>query len=142
MMIGDRTAEQIKINIGSALKQGRPKGKNTFDVRGRDLVSGLPKTITVTSNEAFNALEEAVESVITAVKEVLERTPPELSADILNQGIVMTGGGSLLWGLDVRISSETGLPVQIAEDAISCVALGTGKVLDGPIELTTKISQA
>lgn len=142
MMIGDRTAEQIKINIGSAIKQGRPKGQDTFDVRGRDLVSGLPKTITVTSSEAFSALEESVEAVVTAVKEVLEKTPPELSADILNQGIVMTGGGSLLWGLDVRISFETGLPVHIAEDAISCVALGTGKVLDGPIQLTTKISQA
>jgi len=133
IMIGDRTAEQLKINIGCALPDGKPAGQNEYEVRGRDLVSGLPKTVKVTSSEAYTALEEQVESVVSAVKEVLEKTPPELSADILNQGIVMTGGGSLLWGLDVRISQETGLPVYVAEDAISCVALGTGKVLDGPM---------
>ena len=131
VMIGDRTAEEIKINVGSALPEGRPTGQNVFDVRGRDLLSGLPKTIKVTSVEAYAAMEEQIESVLSAVKEVLEKTPPELSADILNQGIVMTGGGSLLWGLDVRISQETGLPVYVADDAVSCVALGTGKILDG-----------
>lgn len=133
VMIGDRSAEQIKINIGCALPQGKPAGQDVFEVRGRDLVSGLPKTVKVTSREAYIALEEQVDAVVSAVKEVLEKTPPELSADILNQGIVMTGGGSLLWGLDERIAQETGLPVNIAEDAISCVALGTGKVLDGTI---------
>ncbi|MCL4441738.1 MAG: rod shape-determining protein MreB, partial [Firmicutes bacterium] len=131
VMIGDRTAEQIKIRVGSALEDGKPAGQDTFEVRGRDLVSGLPKTITVSSREAYVAMEEQIEAVVSAVKEVLERTPPELSADILNQGIVMTGGGSLLWGLDTRISRETGLPVNLAEDAVSCVALGTGKILEG-----------
>lgn len=139
VMIGDRTAEQIKINIGSALQEGRPSGENIFEVRGRDLVSGLPKTISVSSREVYGALEEPVEAVVSAVKEVLEKTPPELSADILNQGIVMTGGGSLLWGLDVRISRETQLPVQLAEDAVSCVALGTGKVLDGTNHLKSSL---
>ncbi|HWJ03359.1 MAG TPA: rod shape-determining protein MreB [Verrucomicrobiae bacterium] len=133
VMIGDRTAEEIKINVGSALPEGRPSGDSVFEVRGRDLLSGLPKTIKVTSTEAYAALEEQVEAVISAVKEVLEKTPPELSADILNQGIVMTGGGGLLWGLDVRLSRETGLPVYVAEDAVSCVALGTGKVLEGTL---------
>lgn len=131
VMIGDRTAEQIKMRVGSALPEGRTTGETEFEVRGRDLISGLPKTIRVTSREAYCAVEEQVEAVVTAVKEVLEKTPPELSADILNQGIVMTGGGSLIWGLDTRISQETGLPVYVAEDAVSCVALGTGKILEG-----------
>ncbi len=131
VMIGDRSAEQIKINVGAALPQGRPSGEDKFEVRGRDLLTGLPKTVGVTSREAYAAMDEQVEAVVGAVKEVLEMTPPELSADILNQGIVMTGGGSLLWGLDIRISQETGLPVYVAEDAVSCVALGTGKVLQG-----------
>ncbi len=131
VMIGDRTAEAIKINVGCALEEGKPAGQDVFEVRGRDLVSGLPKTIRVSSREAYVAMEEQIEAVVSAVKEVLERTPPELSADILNQGIVMTGGGSLLWGLDTRISQETGLPVNLAEDAVSCVALGTGKILEG-----------
>jgi rod shape-determining protein MreB len=129
LMIGERTAEEIKIQIGTAYP---PDQKNvSMDVRGRDLVTGLPKTITVTSKECFIALEESVEAIIGAVKEVLERTPPELSADILNKGIVMTGGGSLVYGFDERLSRETNLPVYVAEDPISCVALGTGKLLDG-----------
>lgn len=128
LMIGERTAEEMKIQIGTAYPAGK-KGNTSMDIRGRDLVSGLPKTITVTSDEANQALFEPVEAVIGAVKEVLERTPPELSADIINRGIVMTGGGSLLDGLDTLLQEETGLPVYVADDAISCVALGTGKAL-------------
>ncbi|MDR3288612.1 MAG: rod shape-determining protein MreB [Peptococcaceae bacterium] len=130
LMIGERTAEEIKMAVGCAISEGCP-GNASIDVRGRDLVSGLPKTIKVNSKECFVALEESIEAIISAVKEVLERTPPELSADILNKGIVMTGGGALVYGFDTRISRETHLPVSVAEDPISCVALGTGKVLEG-----------
>lgn len=130
LMIGERTAEEIKIAVGSAIREGRSDNA-MIDVRGRDLVTGLPKTITVDSKECFAALEESIEAIVAGVKEVLERTPPELSADILNRGIVMTGGGSLIYGFDIRLARETGLPVILAEDPISCVALGTGKVLDG-----------
>jgi rod shape-determining protein MreB and related proteins len=128
LMIGERTAEEIKIQIGTAY----PKGKltnNFMDIRGRDLVTGLPKTITVTSEQTYSALQEAVEAVVFTVKEVLEKTPPELAADIINKGIVMTGGGALLNGLDTLISEETGLPVYVADEALSCVAIGTGKAL-------------
>jgi len=102
-----------------------------IDVRGRDLVTGLPKTIAVSSQACFTALEEATDAVVGGVKEVLERTPPELSADIMNKGIIMTGGGALVYGFDIRLARETGLPVSLADDPISCVALGTGKVLEG-----------
>ena len=128
LMIGERTAEEIKIAIGAAIPEGHPSGE--IDVHGRDLITGLPKTIKVNSQECFVALEESLETIVTGVKEVLERTPPELSSDILDRGIVMTGGGSLMYGFDTRLSRETGLPVSIAEEPISCVALGTGKLLD------------
>jgi len=128
LMIGERTAEELKIKIGTAYPKAKQPGEG-LEIRGRDLVSGLPKTIRVTSEETAAALQEPVEQVVSAVKEVLERTPPELSADIINKGIVMTGGGSLLHGLDLLISEETGLAVHVAQDAISCVALGTGKAL-------------
>lgn len=128
LMIGERTAEELKIKIGTAYPQGKVEDTH-LDIRGRDLVSGLPKTIAVTSDESYEALAEPVEQVVSAVKEVLEKTPPELSADIINKGIVMTGGGALLNGLDTLLREETGLPVHIAEDAISCVAMGTGKAL-------------
>lgn len=101
-----------------------------MDIRGRNLVSGLPKTITVTSTELMDALEEPVYSVVEAVHSVLERTPPELAADISDRGIVMTGGGSLVYGLDKLLQHKTGIDVIIADDAVSAVALGTGKVLD------------
>lgn len=130
LMIGERTAEEIKMTVGSAVPEGRP-GNPALDVRGRDLVTGLPKTIAVSSQACFMALEEATEAVVGGVKEVLERTPPELSADILNKGIIMTGGGALVYGFDTRLARETGLPVSLADDPISCVALGTGKVLEG-----------
>lgn len=130
LLIGERTAEEIKIAVGAAIPEGRSDGAE-IDVRGRDLVSGLPKTISLDSQTCYQALEESIEAIVTAVKEVLERTPPELSADILNKGIIMTGGGSLVYGFDTRLARATGLPVSLAEDPISCVALGTGRVLEG-----------
>ncbi|NPV28726.1 MAG: rod shape-determining protein [Firmicutes bacterium] len=128
LMIGERTAEEFKIQIGTAYPRAKEPGEG-MEIRGRDLVSGLPKTIRVTAEESYLALQEPVEQVVSAVKEVLERTPPELAADIINKGIVLTGGGSLLHGLDRLLSEETGLPVHVARDPISCVALGTGKAL-------------
>jgi len=125
--IGERTAEELKINIGCAYK--KPKVE-AMEVRGRSLLTGLPKTITVTSDEMLLALEEPVSAIIEAVHRVLENTPPELAADITSTGIVMTGGGSLLWGLDKLISEKTGIPTRIADDPVSCVALGTGKALE------------
>lgn len=129
LMVGERTAEELKMNVGSAFPDLRREG-NIYEIRGRDLVTGLPKNVAVSSHQAFEALQESVEAVVGSVKEVLEKTPPELAADIMNKGIVMTGGGSLLHGLNSLISRETGLPVYIAEDPVSCVALGTGKALN------------
>ncbi|MHB1418336.1 MAG: rod shape-determining protein MreB [Bacillota bacterium] len=129
LMIGERTAEELKIKVGSAFPHGR-LDNTSMEIRGRDLVTGLPKTISVTSRQAYDAIMEPVEAVVGAVKEVLEKTPPELSADIINRGIVMTGGGALLHGLDILLREETGLPVHVPPDPISCVALGTGKALN------------
>lgn len=128
LMIGERTAEELKIRIGTVYPKAKQPGEG-MEIRGRDLISGLPKTVRITSEETAVALQEPVEQVVSAVKEVLERTPPELSADIISKGIVMTGGGSLLHGLDLLLSEETGLAVHVAPDAVSCVALGTGKAL-------------
>jgi len=127
LMIGERTAENLKINIGCAYKQDE---ETTMEIRGRDLITGLPKNLAVTSEEMREALKEAVNSIAECTHSVLEKTPPELSADIADKGIVMTGGGSLLKGLDKLIQEITKVPVYLAEDPISCVALGTGKVLD------------
>ncbi len=127
IMIGERTAEELKINIGTVFPRVQ---EVTMDIRGRNLISGLPKTITVSSTEIMDALEESISSVVEAVHSVLERTPPELAADISDRGIVMTGGGSLVYGLDKLLQEKTGINVLIADDAISCVALGTGKALD------------
>lgn len=129
LMIGERTAEEIKKNVGSAFADPELEGK-TMDIRGRDLVTGLPKTVNISSTEIKEALAEPVESIIEAIKVTLEKTPPELASDIMDRGIVMTGGSSLLNGLDRRINHETGMPVHIAEDPMDCVALGTGKVLE------------
>lgn len=129
LMIGERTAEELKIKIGTAYPKAKEPG-SVMEIRGRDLVTGLPKTVVVTAEETAIALQEPVVQVVSAVKEVLERTPPELAADIVEKGIVMTGGGSLLHGLDLLIGKETGLPVHIAGDAISCVAKGTGMALN------------
>jgi len=127
ILIGERSAEDLKINIGTAF----PRSSSVaMDVRGRNLVTGLPKTITVTSEEMQEALHEAVTNVVEAVHMVLERTPPELASDIYDRGIVMTGGGSLLHGLDKLISQRTGIITMVAEDAVSCVAIGTGKFIE------------
>ncbi|OCL25273.1 rod shape-determining protein [Orenia metallireducens] len=132
LMIGERTAEQIKISIGSAYigSNSELNLDDTMDIRGRDLVNGLPKTVTITAEEIQQALREPVNDIIRAVKSTLENTPPELSADIMDRGIVMAGGGSLLNGLDQLISQETGMPVYLADDPLDCVVYGTGKVLE------------
>ena len=127
VMIGERTAEEMKIEIGGAFP--RPKEK-VMDVRGRNLVTGLPITLKISSEEMIKALEEPVLNMADAVHSVLEKTPPELASDIASQGIVMTGGGALLWGLDKLISERTGIPVKISEEPISAVAKGTGKALN------------
>ena len=129
LMIGECTAEELKIGIGTAYPEAKDPGIS-MQIRGRDLVTGLPKTIEVTTGEVAVALQEPVSQIVNTVKEVLEQTPPELAADIVDRGIVMTGGGALLHGLDMLISEETGLAVHVAEDAISCVAKGTGMALD------------
>ncbi len=127
VMIGERTAEELKQQIGCVF----PKIQDMeMDVRGRDLITGLPKTITIYSSEMMEALEEPAMLIIDAVHSVLERTPPELAADISDKGIYMTGGGCLIDGLDRLLQEKTGINVMIAEDAISCVAKGTGKALD------------
>jgi len=127
IMIGERTAEEVKMKIGTVFPRTE---EVVMDVRGRNLVSGLPKTIQISSTEIMEALEEPVSNIVDAVHSVLERTPPELSADISDRGIVMTGGGCLVYGFDKLLQHRTGIDVIIAEDAVSCVALGTGKVLD------------
>ncbi|MGI9243702.1 MAG: rod shape-determining protein, partial [Verrucomicrobiales bacterium] len=127
LMIGERTAEEIKIRIGSAHKMGK---EMTMEVKGRDLVAGLPKTITVTSDEIREAMTEPLNTIIESVRVTLERCPPELSADLVDRGMVLAGGGALLRGLDKLLSKETGLPVHIADDPLSAVAEGAGRVLN------------
>jgi rod shape-determining protein MreB len=127
LLIGDKTAEQIKIQVGDAYPGDQAI---SIDVKGRDLVRGVPRTITVNSVEIREALQEPIRAIVDAVKSTLEKTPPELASDIFDRGIVLTGGGALLRGLDKLIAKETGLPVQKAEDPLSCVVLGSGKILD------------
>ncbi len=127
LLIGEQTAEDIKIQIGSALPM---EEKMTMDVRGRDQVAGLPKTISVNSDEVTEAIAEPVASIISVVKSVLEKTPPELSSDVIDRGMILTGGGALLRNMDVLLSRETGVPCYVAENPIACVALGAGKALE------------
>ena len=127
LLIGERTAEQIKIDIGSAYKL---EEEMTMEIKGRNLVDGLPKNIVVHSEDVREALLECLVKITEAIKETLERTPPELSADIIDRGITLTGGGALLRGLDKLIQSETGIDVHVAEDPLDCVATGAGAVLD------------
>ena len=127
LLIGDRTAENIKINIGSAFPLDE---EMTMDIKGRDLVEGKPKTITITDREIRDALSEVTSSIVEAVRMALERTPPELSADFIDKGLILTGGGALLRNLDLRLREETGIPVSIAEDPLSAVILGVGRILD------------
>jgi len=127
LMIGERTAEEVKIEVGSALPLDPPL---TVDVRGRDQVMGLPRTITVTSDEITEAIAEPVEQIVQAVKDVLEVTPPELASDIIDKGMVMTGGGSLLRNLDKLLTQVTDIPCHVAEHPLTCVAIGTGMALE------------
>lgn len=136
LLIGERTAEQIKMEIGSAYTLDEPL---TMEVKGRDLVEGIPKTLTLTDAEVREALAETVSIIVDAVRVALEKTPPELSADIMDKGIVLTGGGSMLKNLDKRLREETGLPIAIAEEPLSSVALGTGAML-ADVDLLRKIS--
>ena len=126
LLIGERTAEKVKIHIGSAAKLDEPC---TLDIKGRNLIEGIPKTVTVTDEEMREALSDAISTIVNAVRVALERTPPELSADIAENGIVLTGGGALLKRFDQRIKEETDLPVFLAEDPLSSVAIGTGRML-------------
>jgi rod shape-determining protein MreB len=126
LLIGDQTAEHVKMVIGSATKL---KKEEEMEIKGRDLVSGIPKTLKISSAEVREALAEPVSQIVAAVKTALEQTPPELAADIVDRGIVMTGGGSLLRGLDVLLKEETNLPINVVEDPLTCVVLGCGKIL-------------
>lgn len=128
LLIGERTAENIKIGIGSAFPYA--DNEPVMDIKGRNLMNGLPENITVTSEEIRSALAEPLSNVIEAIKTTLEKTPPELAADIIDQGIMLAGGGALLKGLDLLINHETGMPVKIAERPLDCVADGTGAVLE------------
>jgi rod shape-determining protein MreB len=136
LLIGERTAEQIKIEIGSAYTLDKPL---TMEIKGRGLIEGVPKTVTVNDSEIREALSESVSTIVSAIRMALERTPPELSSDISDRGIVLAGGGALLKNLDKRIREETGLPICIADDPLCCVVLGAGKILSD-FKLLRKIS--
>ena len=123
LLIGERTAEQIKITLGTAMFVDNP---DTMEIRGRDLVSGLPKNLTINANQVCTGIAEPVANIVDAVRNTLERTPPELASDIIDHGIIMTGGSSLLRNLDKLISKETGMPVYVSDEALACVVLGTG----------------
>ncbi|PIQ82641.1 MAG: rod shape-determining protein [Candidatus Omnitrophica bacterium CG11_big_fil_rev_8_21_14_0_20_64_10] len=138
LMIGERTAEEIKIKIGSAYPMEQ---EVTMEVRGRDLVAGLPKMVSVSSEEIREALAEPISQILEAVRITLERTPPELSADLIDRGVVLAGGGSMLKGIDRLLSEETGLPFHIADDPLTAVALGTGKYL-GDIKTLRRVAAA
>jgi rod shape-determining protein MreB len=127
LVIGERTAEEIKVQIGSALPLSSDP---SMDIRGRDTIDGLPKTRTITSLEVTEAINDALTAIVVKVREVLESTPPELAADVMDKGIIMTGGGALLRNLDRLISRETGVPVYVADDPLSCVAIGAGRALE------------
>ncbi len=135
LLIGERSAEEIKIAVGSAYPLN---DEQVVDVRGRDLLSGLPRTIRMTSTEIREAMAEPIQAIVEAVKQTLERTPPELAADIVDRGIVLTGGGALLRGMDRLLAEETGMPVTVTDDPLIDVAMGTGRALE-EIETLRKI---
>jgi rod shape-determining protein MreB and related proteins len=137
LLVGERRAEEIKIKLGSAYPIDGER--RTVEVKGRDLIDGIPKTIIIGDDEIREALREPIMTIVDAVRTALERTPPELAADIVDKGIVVTGGGALLKGLDLLLRQETNLPITIADDPLSCVALGTGKVLD-ELDLLKKVA--
>ncbi len=136
MLIGERTAEEVKIKLGTAIVGGE---LGVMKVKGRDLRVGVPKTIEISSEEVREAMTEPINIIVEAIKQTLERTPPELAADIVDNGIMLTGGGALLGGLDVLIREETGLPISVADDPLSCVVLGSGKALD-ELDLLKEVS--
>jgi rod shape-determining protein MreB and related proteins len=136
MLIGERTAEEVKIKLGTVVEGGEV---GVMKVKGRDLKAGVPKTVEISSEEVREALTEPIISIIEAIKQTLERTPPELAADIVDNGIMLTGGGALLGGLDALAKEETGLPVRVADDPLTCVVLGSGKALD-ELDLLKEVS--
>jgi rod shape-determining protein MreB len=127
LSIGERTAEEIKMGIGSAIPADR---ELAMEVRGRDQISGLPKTIIMTTNEVVTALQDCLGAIVSAAKTVLEKTPPEMASDVVDRGIILTGGGALLRGLDELISQQTNVPCQVAENPLDCVAIGAGAALE------------
>lgn len=140
VLIGERTAEALKFSIGSAAIMDASEKDVTMEIRGRDLVTGFPKTLQITAGEIAEALQEPVAEILTGIKAALEKTPPELSADIIENGIVLTGGGALLKNLDRVISQETSMPVSIAENPLDCVALGTGMALENMDKFRRQLS--
>ena len=137
LMIGDSTAEKIKKEVGTAI----PTNDNKFSVKGRDIRSGTPKEVNITEGDTSEALNPIIKEMINGIKDALENTPPELSADLVDMGLTLTGGGALLKNIDKRFSKETGLPVHIAEDPLACVAVGTGKALDQEETFSTVLSE-
>ena len=137
LLIGDTTAEKIKKEMGTAI----PTGTNTYPVKGRDLRSGTPKEVNITEEDTAEALNDIMKEMVNAIKNGLENTPPELSADLVDMGLTLTGGGSLLKNIDKRFAKETGLPVHVADDPLSCVAVGTGKALDQEQTFSTMLSE-
>ena len=137
LMIGDSTAEKIKKEIGTAI----PSNNNTYAVKGRDLRSGTPKEVNITEEDTAEALNDILKEMVNGIKDALENTPPELSADLVDMGLTLTGGGALLKNIDKRFSKETGLPVFIADDPLACVAIGTGKALDQEETFSTMLSE-
>jgi rod shape-determining protein MreB len=137
LMIGDSTAEKIKKEIGTAI----PSNNNTYPVKGRDLRSGTPKEVNITEEDTAEALNDILKEMVNGIKDALENTPPELSADLVDMGLTLTGGGALLKNIDKRFSKETGLPVYIADDPLACVAIGTGKALENEEIFSTMLSE-
>ena len=137
LMIGDSTAEKIKKEIGTAI----PSNSNTYAVKGRDLRSGTPKEVNITEEDTAEALNDILKEMVNGIKDALENTPPELSADLVDMGLTLTGGGALLKNIDKRFSKETGLPVFIADDPLACVAIGTGKALEQEETFSTMLSE-
>ena len=136
LAIGERTAEKLKIALGTALPSGE---NNSIQITGRDLVGGLPKSVTISENEINEALHEPIKQIVEVIRQVLERTPAELAADIVDRGITLAGGGSLLRNIDKMIHRSTGLPVLMAEDPLTCVVIGSGKILDN-LELLKEVT--
>ena len=136
-MIGDSTAEKIKKEIGTAI----PTNNNTYAVKGRDLRSGTPKEVNTTEEDTAEALNDILKEMVEGIKNALESTPPELSADLVDMGLTLTGGGALLKNIDKRFSKETGLPVHIADEPLSCVAIGTGRALDQEQTFSTMLTE-